>query len=150
MNKMLEKKNRASQEKQRRNRIRHSIFTMAAAVVVFVTVYALILPAITLEKHYCGYEEHQHSTDCYIDGVLVCGQVEHVHTDACREKDKESPGLFGVERKTIFGFGSQIRKRVISAGGEAYEIAVTYGTNTGIPKPGNMSLWAWGYIPACP
>ena len=34
--------------KNRRGRVRHSLFTCAAALVVFVTVYALILPALML------------------------------------------------------------------------------------------------------
>ena len=57
-----------------------------AAVVVFVTTYVLILPAITLEKTaVCGIEEHQHSDDCY-EEKLVCGQEEsngHQHDESC-------------------------------------------------------------------
>lgn len=57
-----------------------------AAIVVFVTTYALILPAITLEKvAVCGIEEHQHDTSCYED-VLTCGLEEsdgHKHDDSC-------------------------------------------------------------------
>ena len=36
-----------------------------AAVVVFCTTYALILPAITLEGEGCGLEEHIHDESCY-------------------------------------------------------------------------------------
>ncbi len=57
-----------------------------AAIVVFVTTYALILPAITLEKTAaCGIEEHQHSDSCY-EKRLICGQEEsdgHHHDDSC-------------------------------------------------------------------
>ena len=57
-----------------------------AAIVVFVTTYALILPAITLEKTAaCGIEEHQHSDSCY-EERLVCGQEEsngHQHDESC-------------------------------------------------------------------
>ena len=57
-----------------------------AAIVVFVTTYALILPAITLEKTAsCGIEEHQHSDSCY-EAELVCGQEEsdgHHHDGSC-------------------------------------------------------------------
>ena len=57
-----------------------------AAVVVFVTTYAMILPAITLEKTaVCGIEEHQHSDSCY-EERLVCGQEEsggHHHEESC-------------------------------------------------------------------
>ena len=64
-------------------------------MVVFVTSYALILPAITLEQTaYCGTEEHAHTEDCY-EKQLICGyagaaevgegltESGHVHDDAC-------------------------------------------------------------------
>ena len=86
MNKTIEKKTLDYQKKNRRQRYKHGIFTTLASLIVFVTVYALILPAITMEKYYCGYEEHLHSVDCYEDGKLVCGYEEHVHTDECREE----------------------------------------------------------------
>ncbi|MCI5625986.1 MAG: LPXTG cell wall anchor domain-containing protein [Clostridiales bacterium] len=72
-----------------------------SAVVVFVTTYMLILPAITMENQalICGMEEHVHTEDCY-QSVLVCeegqdgqetsgyicGQEEaegHTHDDSC-------------------------------------------------------------------
>ena len=58
-----------------------------ASVVVFVTTYALILPALTLESGaaMCGMETHQHSDDCY-EEFLVCEQEEsdgHRHDDEC-------------------------------------------------------------------
>ena len=62
------------------------VVSSVAAIVVFVTTYALILPAITLEKTAsCGIEEHQHSDSCY-EERLVCGQKEsdgHQHDDSC-------------------------------------------------------------------
>ena len=64
------------------------IISVTAAVVVFVTTYALVLPAITMETEaQCGIEAHQHSDECYTD-ELVCEIPEspgHVHTDACYE-----------------------------------------------------------------
>ena len=36
-----------------------------AVVVVFCTTYALILPAITMEKEPCQIPEHTHSEECY-------------------------------------------------------------------------------------
>ena len=73
--------------KDRRTRQIFSRFVMSiAAVVVFVTTYAMILPAITLEKTaVCGIEEHQHSDSCY-EERLVCGQEEsggHHHEESC-------------------------------------------------------------------
>ena len=74
-----------------------------AAVVVFVTSYMLILPALTLEQDtICGLEEHTHTDACYEQRlvctleesepvyedrqVLTCTLPEgegHTHTDGC-------------------------------------------------------------------
>ena len=50
-----------------------------SCIVVFCTVYVLILPAITLErKTICGQEEHVHTEECYsVDGQLICGDLTH-------------------------------------------------------------------------
>lgn len=63
-----------------------------SCVVVFCVVYALTLPAITLEgKTICGMEEHTHTEECYQDDELVCGKEEHQHTEDCYEKEEEQP-----------------------------------------------------------
>lgn len=67
--------------------------TALAGVVVFCTVYALILPAVTLEGNvYCGIEEHTHDESCY-EKKLVCGEDEgetagHVHSDDCYKTEQ--------------------------------------------------------------
>ena len=64
------------------------VVSSVAALVVFVTTYALVLPAITMEKTAaCGIEEHQHDDSCY-EEILICGQEEsegHVHDESCYE-----------------------------------------------------------------
>lgn len=76
----------------------HRWFSVPACVVVFVTAYALILPAITLDTApdtYCGQEEHIHTDECYeIPGVpehtvIDCPvqQELHIHTAACYGED---------------------------------------------------------------
>lgn len=63
-----------------------------SCVVVFFVVYALTLPAITLEgKTICGMEEHTHTEECFQDDELVCGKEEHQHTEDCYEKEEEQP-----------------------------------------------------------
>lgn len=63
-----------------------------SCVVVFCVVYALTLPAITLEgKTICGMEEHTHTEECYQDEELVCEKEEHQHTEDCYEKEDEQP-----------------------------------------------------------
>lgn len=71
-----------------------SVVTTLAAVVVFCTTYALILPAITLQgKTYCALDEHlAHTDDCYEQvRTLTCQLSEegHAHTDACYETRQE-------------------------------------------------------------
>lgn len=77
-----------------------------ACVVLFWTVYALILPAITQEKQAnCGMEAHVHSEVCYDDaGVLRCDLPEHTHTDACYadpSADLQTPADWEPEIKEV-------------------------------------------------
>ena len=71
-------------DKTRLKRWRKMILCLSC-VVVFCTVYALILPALTLErKTICGQEEHMHTEACYsTEGQLICEKEEHTHTEAC-------------------------------------------------------------------
>lgn len=77
---------------KRQHKIWMRVVGSLACVVVFCTTYALMLPAITLEKTtYCGYVEHQHSSSCYTQ-KLICGLEEtegHTHTDDCYETVKK-------------------------------------------------------------
>lgn len=76
---------------QRRHRRRHwhSVLACLAAVVVFCTTYALILPAITMNWA-CGLEAHTHGEACFDEqGALICGLAEHSHTDDCRVASRE-------------------------------------------------------------
>lgn len=73
-------------QNRRRKRWQKTV-SILACLVVFCTVYALILPALTAEADtYCGKEEHTHTEDCYQD-KLICGKEEgegaHQHTDDC-------------------------------------------------------------------
>ena len=75
----------------KRKRLRHRVVTALAGVVVFCTTYALILPAITLEKQ-CDIPEHTHTDACYAQvtsvekRVPVCSAKTleiHQHTADC-------------------------------------------------------------------
>lgn len=88
------------QSKRRRKRVQRTVAALSA-VVVFVTTYMLILPAITMENQtlICGLEEHVHTEDCYQTVLVceegqdgqetsgyICGQEEaeaHTHGDSC-------------------------------------------------------------------
>lgn len=78
----------ASAHRQKRRWLK--IVTCLAAVVIFCTVYALVLPAVTLEGRTtcCGMEEHTHGESCY-ESALICGleeDGEHIHDESCYEK----------------------------------------------------------------
>ena len=87
------------------------IVSVTAAIVVFVTTYALVLPAITMEiEADCGIEAHQHDDSCYEYGLicgleesdqhqhgdgcygrtgnLICGKEVHVHSEACYHRNE--------------------------------------------------------------
>ncbi len=75
----------------KKKRLRHRVVTALAGVVVFCTTYALILPAITLEKQ-CDIPEHTHTDACYAQvtsvekRVPVCSAKTleiHQHTADC-------------------------------------------------------------------
>lgn len=72
-------------DRHRRNRIWKKLVSILGCVVVFCTTYALILPAITMEREtVCGKLEHRHEESCYTLQAhrrLVCsGQTIGVHT----------------------------------------------------------------------
>ena len=79
---------------QRKNRW-YKVVTCLAAVVVFCTTYALILPAITMETK-CDIPEHTHTESCYTQVTSVTEKVPvctaeslgiHQHTDACYDSE---------------------------------------------------------------
>ena len=68
-----------------------------ACVVIYITTYVLIMPAVTMARATdCGQEEHTHSGDCYeTETELTCGREEHTHTDDCY--DEEGNLICGME-----------------------------------------------------
>ncbi|MBR5490570.1 MAG: CHAP domain-containing protein, partial [Oscillospiraceae bacterium] len=81
-------------KKRRKRKAWKKVVTAMSAVVVFVTTYALIIPAITMNSDTsCGKEEHVHSESCYVGiasgvegGELICtadNENVHVHGDEC-------------------------------------------------------------------
>ena len=87
-----EKYTKAHQRKKRWYRV----VTGLACVVVFCTAYALILPAITMEKGACEIPEHTHSEACYTQ-VTSATRTEpvctieslnlHQHDDTCYDSE---------------------------------------------------------------
>lgn len=88
---VLQETEKYNKIRQRRKRWYKAVACLAC-VVVFCTVYALILPAITLEKKECQLKEHTHTDACYTQvtsyekKVLDCTAERlhiHQHTSAC-------------------------------------------------------------------
>ncbi len=69
------------------------IVVVLAAIVVFCTVYMLVLPAMTMEREtYCGLQEHDHGDGCYETvNILMCGYpVENTTTDIVAAQPDET------------------------------------------------------------
>ncbi|MBR2260051.1 MAG: LPXTG cell wall anchor domain-containing protein [Blautia sp.] len=102
--------------------------TAVAAVIVFITTYLLILPAITMTKDIiCGKEEHIHNDQCYettYQRVLNCPYLQaaggaiilHKHDENCYdaegnlicplqeiEEHVHNAACFGAEEQDLFG-----------------------------------------------
>lgn len=99
---------------RRFRRIWYRSVSSIAALVVFVTTYALVLPAITMESQAaCGMEAHQHDDSCY-EKRLTCGQEEsrgHHHNDSCysvaqelvcrQEEHQHSPSCYDADGNLV-------------------------------------------------
>jgi len=82
----------AYRRRRQKRKIWRNVVRVMACIVVFCTTYALILPAITMEKEaFCGIEAHTHKDGCYVQNVItVCDPtggtelpVIHTHDDFC-------------------------------------------------------------------
>lgn len=92
MQKILMQEAEKYAKQNHRRRIWRKFVRVMACAVVFCTTYALILPAITMEKTTCNLEEHTHGESCYKKVVsdtvttLACTYETlgvHVHTQDC-------------------------------------------------------------------
>lgn len=75
-----------TKRRKRLSRWRYFV-TLLSALIVFCTVYALILPAITMEREaVCGITAHEHTEECFdSSGELICTLPEHSHNANCYE-----------------------------------------------------------------
>lgn len=91
----LRKQIRSIMKDHKKRQMWYRIVTTLAVVVVFVTTYMLILPAITMEnKAECGITEHKHDANCYSshyekEKELACTTDSlgvHKHTEKAQRK----------------------------------------------------------------
>ncbi len=88
--------------KHRRKQLWYKILSVPVCIVVFITTYAMILPAITLETTpdtYCGMEEHIHSDECYEKP----GVPEH-KAIKCTAEEKLGEGEYLIHKHDTFCF----------------------------------------------
>ncbi len=72
----LERSARTISAKKRTHKRWMRVVSTLAAITVFCTTYALILPAITISANtYCGLDEHEHTDACY-ERRFICGYDE--------------------------------------------------------------------------
>ncbi len=89
MNKNIENQTSKYNIRYQRRRRWYKILSCLSAIVVFVTTYALIIPAVTWEKTLiCEKNEHIHGSSCYTvnengETVLTCQKEEHIHGNEC-------------------------------------------------------------------
>lgn len=94
MSELIAEKRVRALNKNRKRRNWRRLVSVLGCIVVFCTVYALVLPAVTKsDTAYCGLEEHSHVDACY-ERQLTCALDEsedvvnegHSHSDACYER----------------------------------------------------------------
>lgn len=77
-----------------------------SCVVVFITVYALTIPAVTLA---CDKEEHVHTTECYDENNdLICTKEEHTHSEDCYEKEEQEQDPVEEENEDVVQDETQV------------------------------------------
>lgn len=126
-------------KKQRNKRRWYKLVICLAAVVVFCTTYALILPAITMEKE-CQMEEHLHTAACYDqaeDGteVLLCQLQEHVHDASCDGETEETVDL--PEDDIVGAVGTVFATQTTAGADGAAPISVVSDPATGTEPTGD-------------
>jgi len=113
------------QNKSHRRRNWRRVFLGMAMVVVFVTTYMLILPAITMENDLvCGLEEHIHDNSCYTT-QLVCAldnasESGHTHGEGCYV-GQESLTCGLAEGAHVHGEDCRTVTRTLTCGDPAHE-----------------------------
>ena len=84
------------------------IMLALSCVVVFITVYALTIPAVTLA---CDKEEHVHTTECYDENnELICTKEEHTHSEDCYEKEEQEQEPVEEEDETQVASNEEVTK----------------------------------------
>ena len=84
-------------EQRRQSKRWHKFAVILAVAAAFVTIYALLIPAVTMENTVktldCAVEVHTHTENCYNENSnLICGYADyvvHTHNSSCYNADGE-------------------------------------------------------------
>ena len=110
----LEKASKLNIERNKKKKLYRRVVSVLAAIVVFCTTYALILPAITMNKKYsCGLEEHTHGDTCfteYVTMTLTCSPSCHTHTEDC--KDENGEYIMHGDKSRYIGVGAREKTKI--------------------------------------
>lgn len=116
MNREVQLKAEQLNKRRKHRNIWYRILSVPVCIVVFITTYAMILPAITLESTpdtYCGLEEHIHGDECYetpsvpahkeikcsaADNLAEGEYIVHTHNSFCFDDKGEL--ICGLEEQT--------------------------------------------------
>ncbi len=116
MNREVQLKAEQLNKRRKHRNIWYRILSVPVCIVVFVTTYAMILPAITLESTpdtYCGLEEHIHVDECYetpsmpahkeikcsaADNLVEGEYIVHTHNSFCFDDKGEL--ICGLEEQS--------------------------------------------------
>ena len=108
---------------------RKVLVSIMAAIVVFITTYALILPAIALDK---GTAQAQGGIELSADQDAEAAPDDE-NTDGTDDADARD-ALIEPEKEKPAGATS------ISDGSETYDVNVTYGEETGVPEDASLEV----------
>ncbi len=103
---LLPKAEQYAKQNKRKSIWRKLVRTMACFV-VFCTTYALILPAITMERQLCEVEEHTHSDSCYVK--LTTREVTRLACDYdTLEVHEHGPECLDADGKLVCGLADYV------------------------------------------
>lgn len=107
-------------KKHRRRKKPYMIF-LTVLMLLLVSVFGAsssVVDILAMEQEArCGAEEHVHTSQCYLDKVIVCGKTAHVHSENCY--------LLHLEDNDI----NSLLNRVASAEDRNLETVLTAATN---------------------
>ena len=134
MNRFISVLNRILKDRLLLRRWRRSV-TILASVVVFVTTYMLILPAISVEK-----ENVESVSGIYLEDAEVIDQEHSIYTNPASDEVVTDAPLVQMQKAHAGNHAESADKHQLYAYGDAYKIVVTYDDKSGIPDSAHLEV----------